>query len=216
VQIQATDANGTIVNYFVLVPSATATIVSTLSKAQIKVGTIVELGQNDREKLVRVVEEFSNNLTIVSATLSVNGNVTTLNVTLMNQGSVTFKVFGLTLHGELNATRTWEKINQEGQIVREVIVQNIAPDTIPFEINGTSLIPYFGIEQTNYDDMTISPLTLQPGQNATLSFSGVISVQPEKVDMNHPPIIVTPIVGYNYTVRLMDEGFQTFIVNATS
>jgi hypothetical protein len=134
----------------------------------------------------------------------------------MNQGSVTFKVFGLTLHGELNATRTWEKINQEGQIVREVIVQNIAPDTIPFEINGSSLIPYFGIEQENYDDTAISPLTLQPGQNVTLSFSGVISVQPERVDMNHPPIIVTPMVGDNYTLRLMDEGFQTFIVNATS
>jgi uncharacterized protein YggT (Ycf19 family) len=216
VEIQATDANGTIVYYFVLVPSATATIVGTLSKAQVKVGTIVELGQNDREKLVHVVEEFSNNLTIVSATLSVNGNVTSLNVTLMNQGSVTFKIFGLTLHGELDATRTWEKINQAGQIIREVIVQNITPDTIPFEINGSSLIPYFGTEQDNYADMTISPLTLQPGQNVTLSFSGVITIQPEKVDMNHPPIIVTPIVDDNYTVRLMDEGFQSFIVNATS
>jgi uncharacterized protein YggT (Ycf19 family) len=216
VQIQATDANGTIVNYFVLVPSATATIISTLSKEQIKVGTIVELGQNDREKLVHVVEEFSNNLTIVSATLSVNGNVTSLNVTLMNQGSVTFKVFGLTLHGELNATRIWEKNNQKGQMIREVIVENIHPDTIPFDVNGSSLIPCFGIEQEDYDDMAISPLTLEPGQNATLSFSGVITLQPEKVDMNHPPIIVTPIVGDNYTVRLMDEGFQTFIVNATS
>ncbi len=215
VEIQATDANGTIVYYFVLVPSATATIVSSLSKEQIKVGTIVELGKNDKEKLVHVVEEFSNNLTIVSATLSVNGNVTSLNVTLMNQGSVAFKVFGLTLHGELNATRTWEKTNAEGQMIREVIVQNIAPDTIPFEINGSSLIPCFGIEQ-DYGELAISPLILQPGQNVTLSFSGVITLQPEKVDKNHPPIIVTPMVGDNYTLRLVDEGFQTFIVNATS
>ncbi len=109
VQIQATDANGTLVYYYVLVPSATATIVGDLSKEQIKVGTIVELGQNNRAKLVHVVEEFSKNVTIVSASLSVNGNVTTLSVTLKNEGNVTFRVFGLTLHGEFNATRTWEK-----------------------------------------------------------------------------------------------------------
>ncbi len=59
VQIQATDANGTLVYYYVLVPSATATIVGDLTKEQIKVGTIVELGQNNKVKLVHVVEEFS-------------------------------------------------------------------------------------------------------------------------------------------------------------
>ncbi|HML03053.1 MAG TPA: DUF4382 domain-containing protein, partial [Candidatus Bathyarchaeia archaeon] len=65
VMIQATNATtGAVVDYFVLVPSATATIVTSLSRAQVKVGTIVELGQNDREKLVRVVESFSQDLII--------------------------------------------------------------------------------------------------------------------------------------------------------
>jgi hypothetical protein len=222
VQIQATDANGTLVYYYVLVPSATATIIGDLSKEQIKVGTIVELGQNNRAKLVHVVEEFSKNVTIVFASLSVNGNVTTLSVTLKNEGKVTFRVFGLTLHGIFNATRTWEKENDETD---EEIVQRIHPDTIPFKVNGSSLIPLFGTSHEHEDehehgdeheDKELSSLTLQPGQSLTLSFSDVIALQPEKDNMKHPAMVVTPIVGGNYTVRLMGEGFQTFNVTATS
>ena len=219
VQIQATDANGTLVYYYVLVPSATATIIGDLSKEQIKVGTIVELGQNNRAKLVHVVEEFSKNVTIVSASLSVNGNVTTLSVTIRNDGSFTFRVFGLTLHGEFNATRTWKK-EKDGETDEE-IVERIHPDTIPFKVNGSSLIPLFGDQQNHehddeHEDMELSSLVLQPGENATLSFSGVIALQPEKDNMKHPAMVVTPIVGGNYTIRLMGEGFQTFEVTASS
>jgi hypothetical protein len=218
VQIQATDANGTLVYYYVLVPSATATIISGLSKEQIKVGTIVELGQNNRAKLVHVVEEFSNNLTIVSASLLVNGNVTTLSVTIRNEGNFNFTVFGLTLHGEFNATRTWKKEKEDE--TDEEIVQKIHPDTIPFKVNDSSLIPLFGDQENQehdneHENIELSSLTLQPGQDATLTFSGVIMLQPEKDDMMHPAMIVTPIVGDNYTMRLMGEGFETFSVPAT-
>jgi len=217
VQIQATDANGNLVYYYVLVPSATATIIGDLSKEQIRVGTIVELGQNNRAKLVHVVEEFSNNVTIVSASLSVKGNVTTLSVTIKNEGNVTFRVFGLTLHGEFNATRTWKKEKDETD---EEIVK-IHPDTIPFKVNGSSLIPLFGDQEDHkhddeHEDMELSSLALQPGQSVTLSFSGVIALQPEKDNMKHPAMVVTSIVGGNYTIRLMGEGFQTFDVTATS
>jgi hypothetical protein len=219
VQIQATDANGTLVYYYVLVPSATATIIGDLSKEQIKVGTIVELGENNRAKLVHVVEEFSKNVTIVSASLSVNGNVTTLSVTIRNDGNFTFRVFGLTLHGEFNATRTWKK-EKDGETDEE-IVERIHPDTIPFKVNGSSLIPLFGDQKDHahddeHENMELSSLTLEPGQNATLSFSGVIALQPERDIMKHPAMVVTPIVDGNYTIRLMGEGFQTFNVTATS
>jgi len=205
VQIQATGSNGNLVNYYVLVPSATATVVTSLSQAQVRVGTIVELGQNDREKLVRVIEKFSKNVTIVSASLSVNGSVTSLSVKLMNEGNVTFRVFGLTLHGEFNATRTWE--------TRGRIVERIHPDTIPFKVNSSSLVPLFG---SDHEGMESSSLTLEPGQNATLSFSGVIELQPDMGITKGPAMVVTPIVGDNYTVRLMGEGFQTFQVTASS
>ena len=219
VQIQATDANGTLVYYYVLVPSATATIIGDLSREQIKVGTIVELGQNNRVKLVRVVEEFSKNVTIVSASLSVNGNVTTLSVTIKNDGNFTFRVFGLTLHGEFNATRTWEK--EEDDDMDHEIIEKIHPKTIPFKLNGSSLIPLFGDRDDHehgdkHEDKELSSLILQPGQSVTLSFSGVIALQPEKDIMKHPAMVMTPIVGGNCTIRLMGEGFQTFNVTATS
>jgi hypothetical protein len=154
---------------------------------------------------------------IVSASLSVNGNVTTLSVTIKNDGSVTFRVFGLTLHGEFNATRTWKR-EKHGE-TDEDIVERIHPDTIPFKVNGSSLIPLFGDQkdpehEDEHGHMELSSLVLQPGQNVTVSFSGVIALHPEKEDMMHPAMVVTPIVGDTYTVRLMGEGFQTFNVTA--
>ena len=207
-QIQATNSSEAFVYYYVLVPSATATIVTSLSRAQIKVGKIVELGQNDKEKLVRVVESFSKNLTITSASLSVNGNTTSLNVTLKNEGDISFKIFGLTLHGIFDATPTWQIKNP---VVREFFKQSHLV-TVPFRVNGTSLIPFFGI---NDEGMTISSLTLKPGQNATLTFNGIIELQPDATVMKKPAIVVTPLVGDMYTIRLTDEGFQTFNVTAT-
>jgi hypothetical protein len=213
VQIQATDSNGTLVNYYVLVPSATAAIVTSLSREQIKVGTIVKIGQNDREKLVRVEEEFSNNVTISSATLSLKDNVTSLSVTLMNQGTIAFRIFGLTLHGEFNATRTRGTEDRMGDMMSDEISERNHPDTIPFKVNDTSLVPLFGI---GHEDQQLSSLTLQPGQNATLSFNGIIGLQMDMGMMQGPEMVITPIVGGNYTIRLMGEGFQTFNVTATS
>ncbi len=218
VQIQATDSNGTLVNYYVLVPSAIATVVTSLTRDQIKVGTIVELGQDNREKLVRVVEKFLNNVTIVSASLSVNGNVTGLSVTLTNAGNITFRIFGLTLHGEFNATQDWETKNMRGEMIDEEIVERIHPDTLPFRVNGSSLIPLLGDAYKDKDNAgtEVSALTLAPGQNATLTFSGVIALHPDKDCMKGPPIVVTPIANDTYTIRLMGEGFQTFNVTASS
>ncbi len=224
VQIQANDANGTLVYYYVLVPSATATIIGNLSRDQIKVGTIVELGEDNRAKLVRVVEEFSKNVTITSASLSVNGNVTTLSVTLKNEGDTTFRVFGLTLHGEFNTTRTWER-EEDDKTVREA-GGNAHAQTIPFKVNGTSLIPLLGDGEDHEDDeefghdgdrenMGFDSLVLQAGQTITLSFSGVIGVHSEEDDVQFFSMVVTPMVGGDYTVRLMGEGFQTSTITAT-
>jgi type VI protein secretion system component Hcp len=210
VLIQAAASNGTLVNYFVLVPSATATIVTSLSRAQVKVGTIVKLGQNDKEKLIRVVESFSQNLTISSANLSVNGNITNLNVTLKNEGDINFTICGLTLRGDFNVTP---------EILPKVSERTVL-GTIPFKVNGTSLIPLLGADSSS---IVTSPLTLKPGQSATLTFNDVLELQrvyvikgPKRIaiPMIVIPIVVTPIVGANYTLRLMNEGFQTFNVTA--
>lgn len=213
VMIQATNATDAraVVDYFVLVPSATATIVTSLSRAQVKVGTIVELGQNDREKLVRVVESFSQDLIIANASLSVYGNVTSLSVTLKNEGPISFRISGLTLHGKFNVTAMGESENRTG--------------TIPFRVNGTSLVPLLGADTAS---TVTHGLTLKPGQNVTLTFSGVLGfTRIYRPPIGPPgtavpmwiaiiPIVVTPIVGNTYTLRLMNEGFQAFNVTATS
>ncbi len=235
VQIQATDVNGTIVNYYVLVPSATASIVGDLTQEHVKVGNIVAIGQNNKVKLIRVVEEASKNVTIVSATLSVNGNNTSLAVTLKNDGNVAFRIFGLTLHGEFNKTQTKTILNSEHENDEEGR-DRIHPETIPFRVNNSALVPIFGANNQQNNDKkhndenrqgdsnigdsnentALSSLTLQPGQSITLSFSDIITLQTQKHSETQPSLIVTPIAGDVYTLRLMGEGFQNLSVTATS
>ena len=240
VQIQATDAQGNTIYYYVLVPSATAIIIDDLNREHVKVGTIVEIGNKNKEKLVRVVEEYSKNVTIVSATLNVTGNHTDLSVTLRNDGNTTFRVFGLTLHGEFNETRTMEKnvkqnnhseYNKTGNKQNEEhgegdhdtefeTTEKTHPCTIPFKVNGTSLIPLFGdekhreIDDDNYKKY--SWLTLEPSQNVTLTFSGIIALRADDDKNKRPTTVVTPILDNSYTIRLTGEGYMTYNVTATT
>lgn len=230
-QIAATDADGNAVTYYVLIPSARAVIVNALSSDQVRVGTIVRLGENHRVALDRVVQSFNTNVTIDSASLTVDGNSTALSITLTNQGTMPFRIFGLSLNGDFNATRTWENsiwntLPREGmgmgggrdmfrQGMYNIIMERIHPKTIPFKINDTSLLPLFG---SGFDmgrgNHGISSLVLQSGQTATVTFSGVIALQTERNDLKHPAMVVTPLAGNDYTLRLMGEGYETFTVTA--
>jgi len=138
-QIQSVDANGNPVSYYVLVPSATATVVNGLDQAQIKVGTIVRLGENDRFKMTRVVESFAQDVQITSASLSVSDNSTALSVTLQNNGDLTFRIFGAMLSGQFNTPFNTPDFGMPG--MRNG--QEMNTTVIPFRINGTSLIPPF-------------------------------------------------------------------------
>lgn len=216
VQIQATDENDAIVYYYVLVPSANAIIVENLTSAHIKVGTIIEIGENNRVRLVRVKENFEKNLTIVSATLKVNGNTTGLSVTIKNEGEMAFRIFGLTLHGEFNTTQRWN-IKTFGHGWREMHKVKIHPETIPFKLNGTTLVPLYGTFWKPLEfGKPLSSVTLNPGENVTLNFNGVIALYTGWMLNQYPLFTITPIVGNNYTIRLMGEGFQTYTVTATS
>jgi hypothetical protein len=215
VQIQASDENDTTVYYYVLVPSANAIIVNDLKSAHFTVGKIIEIGENNRVRLVRVKEDFSQNLTIVSATLTVNGNNTGLSVTLKNEGNVAFRIFGLTLNGEFNTTQNWG-LRPFGRGWRLDYRVRMHPETIPFRLNGTSLIPLYGTIGTWIKPINpFSSATINPGETLTLNFDGVIALYPWFRNQN-PMFTITPIVGDNYTLRLMGEGFQAFTVEATS
>ncbi len=217
VQIQANDVNDATVYYYVLVPSANAVIINGVSQDHARVGTIVQLGEYNRVRLTRVQEGFNRNITTVSATLGVNGNTTSLSVTLKNDGDVAFKIFGLTLHGEFNATRetTPQGHGWKGRI-ENFIVQRIHPDTIPFKISGTSLTPLFGtsMEHENNQGSGISALTLQPGETVTLTYTGTMALYTENGHSQNPAMVITPNIGSDYTIRLMGEGYQTYTVTA--
>ncbi|MGA2682753.1 MAG: hypothetical protein ABSF44_13250 [Candidatus Bathyarchaeia archaeon] len=140
VQIRSDDANGNPVSYYVLVPSANAVVVNGLSSAQIRVGTIVKLGEYNRERMIRVVQSVSSDLSISSASLSVKGNVTSLSVTMQNSGDITFRIFGVALSGEFNTPFNQPDFYMPG--VR--MGQQFGTTMMPFRINGTSLVPPFG------------------------------------------------------------------------
>jgi len=221
VQIQARNSTGGIVNYFVLVPSATATVVTNVSSDHLKVGTIVKLEENDKVKLIRVVQETSRKIVITNASLSVNGNVTNFSVTFKNDGNTNATISGLTLHGLFNVSSTKMQNNQNDEGHNKNNDMEIEhPDTIPFKINGTSLVPLLGSDDDEHEGIgRVSSLTLQSGQSVTLSFSGVIQLKPEHDEEKErpaPQTIITPIPGETYTIRLMGEGFQTFKVTATA
>ncbi|MBT0158667.1 DUF4382 domain-containing protein [Candidatus Bathyarchaeota archaeon A05DMB-2] len=215
VQIQASDENDATVYYYVLVPSANAIIVENLTSAHVRVGTIIAIGENNRVRLIRVKEDFSKNLTIVSATLTVNGNNTGLSVTIKNEGEVAFRIFGLTLHGEFNTTQTWD-VTPFGQGWHKEHRVRIHPETIPFKLNGTTLVPLYGtFWKPSEFGKPFSSLTINPGESATLNFSDVIALYTGWRQNQNPLFTITPIVDGNYTLRLMGEGFQTFTVKAT-
>jgi hypothetical protein len=216
VQIQASDENDTTVYYYVLVPSANAFIVNNITSAHVKVGTIIEIGENNRVRLVRVKEDYSKNLTIISGTLAVDGNVTGLSVTLKNNGDLPFRVFGLTLQGEFNTTQSW-RFMSFGRGWLMGLRLRMHPETIPFKLNGTSLIPLYGTFG-RFDEYSkkFSSLTIMSGETVTLDFSGVIAFNSIWRFYQNPLLTLTPIVDGNYTIRLMGEGFQTFAVQATS
>jgi hypothetical protein len=215
VQIQASDENDMLVYYYVLVPSAKAIIVENLTSAHVKVGTIIKIGENNRVRLVRVKEDFSKNLTIVSATLTVNGNATGLSVTLKNEGDVSFRIFGLTLHGEFNTTQTWD-VKPFGHGWHKEYRVRIHPETIPFKLNGTTLIPLYGAFWKNELGKPFTSVSINPGETVAFNFNDVIALYTGWRQEQNPLFTITPIVDNDYTIRLRGEGFQTYTIKATA
>jgi Domain of unknown function (DUF4382) len=85
------------------------------------------------------------------------------------------------------------------------------PDTIPFKVNATTLVPLFG---DGSDHSGSSAVTLKAGQSITLTFTGVIGVKTDNSQHGQNQIIGA-ISGNSYTLRLDGEGFQTAQVTAT-
>lgn len=87
------------------------------------------------------------------------------------------------------------------------------PDTIPFKVNGTSLVPLFG-DGGDGGHGSAASVTIKPGQSVALTFSGVIGVKTDGSQHGQTQVIGS-ISGTTYTIRLQGEGFQTAQVKAT-
>ena len=72
-----------------------------------------------------------------------------------------------------------------------------------------------GAKKSDDEDKGLSSLTLQPGQDITLTFSGVIALDHHDDENKGPTMVITPIAGQSYTIRLMGEGYKTYNVTAT-
>ncbi len=217
IETQSIDADGNTVNLYVLVPSATARIISGLSSEQTKVGAVTSLRPQDIAELKADREEFSRDLAITAAYLSVKGNQTSFSVTLENQGTSTFRLFGLTLQGDFDAIKTIGTIKGQSSGSNGNKSDNLMNSTriIPFEIDGLSLTPMFGTnkdQESNEEAAYLaSSLTIQAGEKVTLTFKGVIQLQNNE---KSPSTVLVPLGWQNYTIRLMGEGLQTFEVEA--
>jgi len=213
VEVDSTDADGAPVNYYVLVPSATAIIIEDLDESQLKAGTILELKENHKIQLENAEEEFKKNVNIVSSSLNINDDTTTLTVTVKNEGTNDFRIVGATLHGEFRTTQT-RKTQPDKQEQTSV---KIHPRTIPFKPEDTSLVPLPGTttkQENEHETPKYPEVTIEPQETITLTFTDVITLQPKNENEGRSTII-TPIVDSNYRLRLMGQGFQTVNIIAT-
>jgi hypothetical protein len=201
VEIQSEDVEGNAVNYYVLVPSAAARIISNLNQEQSEVGTIVELEERHREELREHLDEISRNITIVETAVSADGNVTSLSVTIKNQGNTTFRVFGLTLHGEFNSTRTIDRAtgrygqNQEAGNQIESNIRNETEANSGKGNNNNGNQAGYGIESGNSNRPEHAANNWNGNSNNTNTFS---KIHPRTIPFKVNETSIVPLFGSEY------------------
>ena len=217
VEINAADSNGELVKYFVLSPTASAVVAGTVDEAQSRVGCRTHLRDRERDELQKEYRRASNNVTITEADLKVDGNVTTLSVTVKNIGKTNATLTSLILHGKFNATyswtlkRQWSRPGMMGGMHDEHIMR-YHPETIPFKIVDGKLVPIFG-DDGHEQGWGHDKIVLEPDESLTLTYSGVIQIRSDGRGKS-PSVVVTPLVSEHYTLRVMGTGSQTFDVVA--
>ncbi len=215
-QTQVVNASsGAVMNGFVFIPSAVALGKAEVNQSQVHIGSRAKLSPGDIDHLRNI--QSSANISVISASLSVSGNNTAFSVTVKNNGNSSVTLFGLLLKGEFNMSLSHPiPCNPHAPVCPKSVRSIVHPGAIPFRINGTSLLPLFGLRGQQGND-NVSAITIGAGKSVTLTFDGIISIQPPghaKV-VRLPSIILTPVAGQNYTIRLLGEGFSTFQVVAT-
>jgi hypothetical protein len=198
-EINALDDEGEPVSYYVLVPSALGVDKRNVGEEHRKIGNRRHLDDNEENELEEELQNANKNIA-VAAQIKVVGDTTTLKVTFTNNGEKTVIINGLEVHGEYKFSQTAAGNKRNDQHPRSIV----------FRVTDNGIIPHISGEQMSRQ---IKGLELEPGESETLTFTGVIQM---KHDHGKAPIIITPIVGSDYEVRVSGEGSQAIIVTAST
>jgi hypothetical protein len=207
-KINASDSNGDIVSYYILVPSATAIIEPNVNENQMHIGAKSNLDNKENEELNKEYEKTKGKIVITEAAISVNGEETTLSVTLENTGDEIARIKGLEVQGDFRTEpETILEVDDEGDDDGDEI--DAVQHGILFKISGKSLVPLMG--DYDDDDLDHSGVEIQAGKTVTLNFNGVIKLS---LDDDEAQITVTPIEGNVYSMRPLGDGLEIYKVTA--
>lgn len=215
---------------FIMAPAARAVVVSnvvTSGNGQVtsseNVGDSEAISSDDRAEL----QQTRPNITITSAALAVNGNVTTLSVSVKDSSNASVQLNNLVLFGTpaaqatvsssanaviraqigsiLSGGRGAANASASANAVGHVGLNIIALRVINFIISGNGgglTLP------SASSDFEGNGLTLTSGSSATLSYNGVISY-------NNNAIVVTPTIGSQYRITVTGDDDEIASTNVT-
>ena len=201
-KINAIDADGAPISYYVLVPSALAVDKSNVDEEHKKVGAKHNLNKDEAKELDDEFEHANKNIDI-SATIKVTGDKTTLSVTFTNKGEKDATINGLEVHGSFKFNGKAASSDEEGD--------NEHSRSVTFRVTSTKLVPRIGGDDSDGND---KGLELKPGASTTLTFSDVIQMQ-QRDHGKASPITISLIAGNVYQVRASGEGNQSIDVTAS-
>jgi len=211
-QLQVVNAtSGQVNTAFVFMPGGVALGETNLNSTQATVGNTSNLTANDWGRFHRIGRLYSSDLLVTSSQLSVNGNVTTFSVTLMNNDSVTLPIYGISLAGQFNMTAV--HYDCHGKVCHQRVHYKNGDSTVPFWVNGTTLLPVLGsLGQGGFTGG--APYMLGPNHSATFTYKGVIqALKQAHHTYNH--IVLTPISGKSYRLAVVGIGRARFNILAT-
>ncbi len=181
---------------------------------------------------LKEVEDSQPNVAITNASISVNGNVTRIAVTVKNERNANATIFGIVIRGQFNVLLlgnmcNFTNLQDNGSSAVPCVVNNndigmVRPDSLVFMLNMATdtLVPLFG-EPEEHAIGSGSTLILRPGESVNLTFDGTVELthSPAVIEnpslANMPSIVITPIVGNTYEIQVMGEGYQINEVIAT-
>ncbi|HME18691.1 MAG TPA: hypothetical protein VKF15_03020 [Nitrososphaerales archaeon] len=213
-EVQVVNAtNGQLNQAFVFTPGGIALGEPSLNATQATVGTVSNLTAKDSGRLYKLGKLYSRDLLVTSSQLFATGNKTTFSVTMLNNGSVTLPIYGISLKGQFNQTAVHYECSKNGKVCHETTHSRYRNSTIPFWINGTSLQPVLGSLQPGGGGPG-SVYFLGPNKTVTFSFTGFIqALRQTHRGYNH--IVLIPVTGDNYRLTVVGIGHARFHVRAT-